>query len=79
MENHYNDFAKRDSSTTFEFEENKITLNIPEDGELTKEGWNITPLNPTVVCLYTSMIVLMIIDTITFVLYSFVDYKEGGR
>ena len=33
---------------TFEFEENEITLIIPEDWELTKEGWNITPLNPTV-------------------------------
>ena len=48
VENHYNDFAKWDSSMTFEFEENEITLIIPEDRELTKEGWNITPLNPTV-------------------------------
>ena len=52
VENHYNDFAKRDSSTTFEFEKNEINLNIPEDGELTKEGWSITPNTPTVVCLY---------------------------
>ena len=52
VENHYNGFAKRDSSITFEFEESKITLNIPEDGELTKEGWNITPNTPTVVYLY---------------------------
>ena len=50
MENHYNDFAKRDSSTTFEFEGSEIALNIPEDGVLTEEGWNITPITPPVVC-----------------------------
>ena len=50
VENHYNDFARRDSSTKFKFEGSEITLNIPEDGELTEEGWNITPITPTVVC-----------------------------
>ena len=56
VENHYDDFAKKykltikqDSSTKFEFEESEITLDIPEDGELTKEGWNIIPITPTVV------------------------------
>ena len=58
MENHYNDFAKRDSSTKFEFEENEITLNIPEDGELTREGWKIIPITPTVVRSYTGRAVL---------------------
>ena len=58
MENHYNDFAKRDSSTKFEFEGSEITLNIPEDGELTKEGWNIIPITPTVVRSYTGRAVL---------------------
>ena len=63
VDNHYNDIAKqykltikRDSSTTFEFEKSKITLNIPEDGELTNEGWNITPITPAVVCLYISSV-----------------------
>ena len=58
MENHY-DFAKRDSSTKFEFEGSEIALNIPEDGELTKEGWNITPITSPVVCLYTGMVLLV--------------------
>ena len=31
------------------FEHSEITLNIPEDGLVTKEGWRITPLTtPTV-------------------------------
>ena len=59
MENRYNDFAKWDSSTTFEFEGSEIALNIPVDGELTEEGWNITPITPPVVCLYTSMVLLV--------------------
>ena len=59
MENHYNDFAKWDSSTTFEFEGSEITLDIPEDGKPTEEGWNITPITPTVVCLYTGRVVLV--------------------
>ena len=52
VENHYNDFAKWDSSTTFEFEGSEITLDIPQDGKPTEEGWSITPNTPTVVCLY---------------------------
>ena len=59
MENHYDDFAKWDSSTTFEFEESEIALNIPQDGELTKEGWNIIPITRPVVCLYNVMVVLV--------------------
>ena len=76
MGNHYNVFAKRDSSTTFEFEGSEISLDIPEDGELTKEGWNITPITPTVVSYYVwHALVLVITDCV----YSCVDYKEGGR
>ena len=59
MKNHYKDFAKRDSSTTFKFEGSEIVLNIPEDGKLTEEGWKITPITSPVVCLYTGMVMLV--------------------
>ena len=78
VENHYNDFAKRDSSTKFEFEGSEIALNIPEDGELTEEGWSITPITPTVVCSCTISTVLVITDAVKIVLH-YVDHKEGGR
>ena len=58
VENHYNVFARRDSSTKIKFEGSEITLDIPEDGELTKEGWKIIPITPTVVRSYTGRAVL---------------------
>ena len=51
VKNHYSHFTK-DLSTTVDFEGSEITLNIPEDGEPTKEGWNVTPMTYPVVSLY---------------------------
>jgi len=41
--------SARCESVRIKFKENKVSLNIPHDGTVTKEGWKITPLNnPTV-------------------------------
>ena len=42
---HYDHFAKRDTSLKVEFQRSEITLDIPEDGKLTQEGWKITPMS----------------------------------
>ena len=62
MKNHYSHFTK-DLSTKFEFEGSEITLNTPEDGVLTEEGWKVTPITPTVVCSCTISTVLVISDS----------------
>jgi len=52
---HY-DPSARCESTLVKFEDNQITLNIPDDGTVTKEGWRITPFtNPTVSDTETSL------------------------
>ena len=46
---HYGHFAKQEATLRIRFEHSKITLDIPEDGQVTKEGWRITPrTHPTV-------------------------------
>ena len=46
---HYGHFAKKEATLRIRFEGNEITLDIPADGLVTKEGWRITPLSfPTV-------------------------------
>ena len=80
MKNHYSHFTK-DSSAKIEFEGSEITLNIPEDGELTKEGWNVTPITPTVVCSCTIIHTVLVISdsgavmncAVLFLLYTCVD------
>ena len=53
---HY-DPSARCESTLIKFEEDQVTLNIPDDGTVTKEGWRITPLtNPTVSGTETSVL-----------------------
>ena len=44
MKYHYDHFAKWDTSLKIVFHKSEITLDIPEDGELTQEGWKITPM-----------------------------------
>ena len=52
---HY-DPSARCESMLIKFEEDQITLNIPDDGTVTKEGWTITPFtNPTVSGTETSL------------------------
>ena len=46
---HYGHFAKKEATLRIRFGGNEITLDIPADGLVTKEGWRITPLSfPTV-------------------------------
>ena len=49
VKEHYGHFAKREATLRVGFERSKITLDIPEDGLVTDEGWKITPFShPTV-------------------------------
>ena len=49
VKEHYGHFAKQEATLRVRFEHSKITLDIPEDGQVTKEGWRITPrTHPTV-------------------------------
>ena len=45
MKCHYDHFAKWDTSLKVRFQRGEITLDIPEDGQLTREGWKITPIS----------------------------------
>lgn len=42
---HYDHFAKRDTSLKVEFQRSEITLDIPEDGQLTRDRWLIIPMS----------------------------------
>ena len=46
---HYDHFATREATLRINFGRSEITLDIPVDGLVTKDGWRITPLTfPTV-------------------------------
>ena len=46
---YYGVFARREATLRVSFGSSKITLGIPDDGLVTREGWRITPLSfPTV-------------------------------
>ena len=46
---HYGHFAKKEATLRVSFGRSEITLGIPDDGLVTKEGWRITPFSfPTV-------------------------------
>ena len=46
---HYGHFATLEATLFIKFERSKISLDIPEDGQVTKDGWRITPrTHPTV-------------------------------
>ena len=48
MEKHYDRFAKV-ATTRISFRDSAITMDIPVDGLVTKDGWTITPFShPTV-------------------------------
>ena len=46
---HYGHFAREEATLRVEFMDSEITLNIPNDGLVTREGWRITPLTPPTV------------------------------
>ena len=74
--NHYGHFAKRDTSMKVRFQRGEITLNIPEDGCLTPEGWKITPMS------YPGVRNLVhVLDVASFprLLPSFLSHKFGGE
>ena len=49
VKEHYSHFAKKEATLRIRFGGNEITLNIPADGLVTKEGWRISPFSfPTV-------------------------------
>ena len=57
---HYGHFAKEEGTLRVRFVGSKITLDIPEDGLVTDEGWKIIPFShPTVsvACPYIAVII----------------------
>ena len=42
---YYGHFAKMEATLRIGFEDTEITLSIPADGLVTREGWRITPLS----------------------------------
>ena len=49
VRDHYSHFATEEATLQIEFEDSEITLDIPVDGQVTREGWRITPRSyPTV-------------------------------
>ena len=53
VKHHFSCFAKWDTSLKVGFQKSEITLNIPDDGELTREGWKIIPMTYPAVSLHT--------------------------
>ena len=46
---HYGHFAREEATLPVGFMDGEITLDIPNDGLVTREGWRITPITaPTV-------------------------------
>ena len=70
VEHYFSQFAKLDTSLKIGFERSEITLNIPEDGRTTDEGWKITPMTYPVVRLQWNPSIANTIWTKKFVLYS---------
>lgn len=49
VKEHYGEFARQEAFFLVRFEDTKISLDIPDGGQVTKEGWRITPrTSPTV-------------------------------
>ena len=49
VKEHYGHFATQEATLRVRFGCNEITLDVPEDGLVTREGWRITPRSyPTV-------------------------------
>ena len=57
MKNYFSHFAKLDAWLKVGFQKSEITLDIPEDGEITREGWKITPMTYPAVSLYFTEVV----------------------
>ena len=46
---HYGHDTRQESTLWVKFERSEITLDIPEKGLVTKEGWRVTPLTAPIV------------------------------
>ena len=58
---HYGHFAKKEVTLRVRFGRSEITLGIPEDGLVTREGWRIAPFShPTVSEAWTKNLDLLI-------------------
>ena len=57
MKNYFSHFATLDAWLKVGFQKSEITLDIPEDGEITQEGWKITPMTYPAVSLYFTEVV----------------------
>ena len=54
---HFGGTAKFDNLLKVEFQENEITLAIPDVEELNREGWKITPISsPAIVSFYHTQV-----------------------
>ena len=56
MKNYFSHFAKLDAWLRVGFQKSEITVDIPEDGEITWEGWKITPMTYPAVSLYFTVV-----------------------
>ena len=52
VRNYFGHFAKLDTWLKVGFQKSEITVDIPEDGVITREGWKITPMTYPAVSLY---------------------------
>ena len=57
VRNYFSHFAKLDTWLKVGFQKSEITLDIPEDGEITRAGWKITPMTYPAVSLYFTEVV----------------------
>ena len=79
VKNHFACFAKWDTSLKVGFQKSEIILNIPDDGELTQEGWKITPMTYPAVSLHV-LLYTCVDDYLPFCMsLVHVDCQEGSR
>ena len=77
MKDHFSCFAKWDTSLKVGFQKSEITLDIPDDGELTQEGWKIIPMTYPAVSLH---IVHLCWQLLTFLYITWHDCRLlGGK
>ena len=82
MREHYGTFAKRDATLRIRYDGSEITLSIPVDGLVTREGWRITPFShPTVsgACMNQHSTIKLSKNTIFQISRKDADEFEPGR
>ena len=75
---YYSHFARKEATLRVIFTDGEITLNIPDGGLVTEDGWRITPLShPTVSMACMDHALTYTIMSIMHTLYS--DPRSPGR